>query len=85
MFEIIYSCTAIQFVLANEFFHLPKVQRESMLHSSGGSHASSAFVEIIFDNKDRRIPVRYTAINLMIKFLTSIFQLCPRMVVMKSD
>ena len=48
---------AIQFVLSYEFHHLPKAQRESMLHSSAGQRSASAYVEIVFNNEDRRIPV----------------------------
>jgi len=44
-------------VLAHQFQHLPQKKLAEMLHSSAGARVMSAFVEIIFDNKDRRLPV----------------------------
>lgn len=49
--------TAIQFVLSDEFSHLRPEQRLALLHEGTGPRVISAFVEIIFDNSDNRIPV----------------------------
>ena len=48
---------AIQFVLSDEFSHLREEQRQALLHEGTGPRVISAFVEIIFDNADNRIPV----------------------------
>lgn len=48
---------AIQFVLSDEFTHLRPEQRQALLHEGTGTRVLSAYVEIIFDNSDNRIPV----------------------------
>ncbi|KAL7632507.1 UNVERIFIED_CONTAM: hypothetical protein RMT77_017170 [Armadillidium vulgare] len=48
---------AIQFVLSDEFSHLRAEQRQALLHEGTGPRVISAFVEIIFDNADGRIPI----------------------------
>ncbi|VVC99705.1 unnamed protein product [Leptidea sinapis] len=48
---------AIQFVLSDEFSHLRPEQRLGLLHEGTGPRVISAFVEIIFDNSDNRIPI----------------------------
>ncbi|XP_050711295.1 structural maintenance of chromosomes protein 3-like isoform X4 [Eriocheir sinensis] len=48
---------AIQFVLSDEFNHLRAEQRQALLHEGTGPRVISAFVEIIFDNADGRIPI----------------------------
>lgn len=62
---------AIQFVLSDEFSHLRPEQRQALLHEGTGPRVVSAFVEIIFDNSDSRVPVSHD--NLV---LTSIFFVC---------
>lgn len=52
--------SAIQFVLSDEFNHLRAEQRQALLHEGTGPRVISAFVEIIFDNADGRIPVSDT-------------------------
>lgn len=47
---------AIQFVLSDEFAHLRQEQRMGVLHEGTGPRITSAKVEIVFDNSDRRIP-----------------------------
>lgn len=47
---------AIQFVLSNDFNSLNQEQRNNMLHEGTGTRASSAKVEIVFDNSFRRLP-----------------------------
>ncbi|XP_050090503.1 structural maintenance of chromosomes protein 3-like [Anopheles aquasalis] len=48
---------AIQFVLSDEFTHLRPEQRQALLHEGTGPRAMSAYVEIIFDNSDSRVPI----------------------------
>lgn len=48
---------AIQFVLSDEFTHLRPEQRQALLHEGTGARVMSAYVEIIFDNTDNRVPV----------------------------
>lgn len=51
--------TAIQFVLSDEYSHLRPEQRQGLLHEGTGPRVVSAYVEIIFDNSDARVPVRF--------------------------
>lgn len=51
------SFTAIQFVLSDEFTHLRPDARQQLLHEGTGDRVMSAYVEIIFDNTDNRVPV----------------------------
>ena len=46
-------------MLSDEFSHLREEQRQALLHEGTGPRVISAFVEIIFDNSDNRIPVSY--------------------------
>lgn len=48
---------AIQFVLSDEFAHLRPEQRQALLHEGTGPRSINAYVEIIFDNADSRVPV----------------------------
>nr|XP_036227960.1 structural maintenance of chromosomes protein 3 isoform X1 [Bactrocera oleae] len=48
---------AIQFVLSDEFTHLRPEQRQALLHEGTGARVISAYVEIIFDNSDNRVPI----------------------------
>lgn len=50
---------AIQFVLSDEYSHLRPDQRQSLLHEGTGPRVVSAYVEIIFDNSDARVPVSF--------------------------
>ncbi|VDD75697.1 unnamed protein product [Mesocestoides corti] len=47
---------AIQFVLSDEYSHLNNQERQNLLHEGTGPRVISAYVEIIFDNSDGRIP-----------------------------
>lgn len=49
--------SAIQFVLSDEYSHLRPEQRQGLLHEGTGPRVVSAYVEIIFDNADARVPV----------------------------
>eukprot|EP00249_Psilotum_nudum_P021227 c28024_g1_i1 orf=174-3791(+) len=48
---------AIRFVLSDLFHNLRAEDRQALLHEGAGHQVLSAFVEIIFDNSDNRIPV----------------------------
>lgn len=49
---------AIRFgLLTNRFANLRQEERQSLLHEGSGKHVMSAYVEIVFDNSDGRLPV----------------------------
>lgn len=50
--------SAIRFVLADQYTSLSREERQALLHDSSSSNSTtlSAFVELIFDNADRRFP-----------------------------
>ncbi|XP_020691246.1 structural maintenance of chromosomes protein 3 [Dendrobium catenatum] len=48
---------AIRFVLSDLFQNLRSEDRQALLHEGAGHQVMSAFVEIVFDNSDNRIPV----------------------------
>ncbi|XP_046424730.1 structural maintenance of chromosomes protein 3-like [Neodiprion fabricii] len=54
---------AIQFVLSDEYAHLGS-NAQSLLHESLGPRVISAYVEIIFDNSDRRLPIERNEVSL---------------------
>uniref|UniRef100_A0A8C8BS59 Structural maintenance of chromosomes protein 3 n=1 Tax=Oncorhynchus tshawytscha TaxID=74940 RepID=A0A8C8BS59_ONCTS len=54
----------IQFVLSDEFSHLRPEQRLALLHEGTGPRVISAFVEIIFDNSDNRLPIDKEEVSL---------------------
>ncbi|XP_068992609.1 structural maintenance of chromosomes protein 3-like [Neodiprion pinetum] len=54
---------AIQFVLSDEYAHLGS-NAQSLLHESLGPRVISAYVEIIFDNFDRRLPIERNEVSL---------------------
>lgn len=56
--------SAIQFVLSDEFTHLRPEQRQNLLHEGVGQRLGSAYVEIIFDNLDNRVPIDKEEISL---------------------
>ncbi|XP_030767643.1 structural maintenance of chromosomes protein 3-like [Sitophilus oryzae] len=55
---------AIQFVLSDEYSHLKPEQRQSLLHEGTGPRIVTAYVEIIFDNSDARVPIEHEEIYL---------------------
>ncbi|XP_045472286.1 structural maintenance of chromosomes protein 3 [Harmonia axyridis] len=55
---------AIQFVLSDEFSHLRPEQRQALLHEGTGARVLAAYVEIIFDNSDARVPIEHEEIYL---------------------
>ena len=48
---------AILFVISDRFGTLRNETRKSLLHEGAGSAVLTAFVEIVFDNSDKRMPV----------------------------
>ncbi|KAI5667157.1 hypothetical protein M9H77_17010 [Catharanthus roseus] len=48
---------AIRFVISDLFHNLRAEERIALLHEGTGHQVTSAFVEIVFDNSDNRIPV----------------------------
>ncbi|GJP45295.1 hypothetical protein CLOM_g4699 [Closterium sp. NIES-68] len=48
---------AIRFVLSDLFQSLRSEDRQALLHEGAGQQVVSAFVEIVFDNSDSRLPV----------------------------
>lgn len=55
-------------MLSDEFSHLRPEQRQALLHEGTGPRVMTAYVEILFDNSDGRIPVSraelpFSAIN----------------------
>ncbi|CAM6125245.1 unnamed protein product [Calypogeia fissa] len=48
---------AIRFVLSDLFHNLRAEDRQALLHEGAGHQVMSAFVEIVFDNSDNRMPV----------------------------
>lgn len=47
---------AIRFVLSDKYTQLSREDRQGLLHEGAGSAVMNAYVEIIFDNSDERIP-----------------------------
>ncbi|EFN59380.1 hypothetical protein CHLNCDRAFT_13527, partial [Chlorella variabilis] len=55
---------AIRFVLDDLFSSLSTEDRRALLHESVGHHVLSAYVEIVFDNSDNRLPVDKAEVRL---------------------
>jgi len=49
--------SAISFVLSEKFSKLRSEERQAFLHEGTGRPVISAFVEIVFDNSDNRLPI----------------------------
>uniref|UniRef100_A0A2I2ZJ82 Structural maintenance of chromosomes protein 3 n=1 Tax=Gorilla gorilla gorilla TaxID=9595 RepID=A0A2I2ZJ82_GORGO len=62
--KFVFVFPAIQFVLSDEFSHLRPEQRLALLHEGTGPRVISAFVEIIFDNSDNRLPIDKEEVSL---------------------
>ncbi|XP_050530372.1 structural maintenance of chromosomes protein 3-like isoform X2 [Daktulosphaira vitifoliae] len=58
------SGKTIQFVLSDEFSNLRPEQRQALLHEGMGPRVVTAYVEIIFDNADNRLPIERDEITL---------------------
>lgn len=59
---------AIQFVLSDDYSHLSAEERQQLLHEGTGQRTLSAFVEIVFDNSDNRLPVDEPLVTLRRQF-----------------
>ncbi|KAL4188470.1 hypothetical protein AMTRI_Chr08g160350 [Amborella trichopoda] len=55
---------AIRFVLSDLFHNLRTEDRHALLHEGAGHQVMSAFVEIVIDNSDNRIPVDKEEVHL---------------------
>ncbi|KAK2432041.1 Structural maintenance of chromosomes (SMC) family protein [Trifolium repens] len=55
---------AIRFVLSDLFQNLRSEDRQALLHEGTGHSVLSAFVEIVFDNSDNRIPIDKEEVHL---------------------
>lgn len=55
---------AIEFVLLDEYTQLNHEVRRALLHESNGETAVSAYVEIVFDNTDRTIPIEKDEVSI---------------------
>lgn len=51
-------------MLSDEFSHLRPEQRQALLHEGTGPRIVTAYVEIVFDNSDGRVPVEQEEIFL---------------------
>ena len=49
--------SAIEFVLTTQFSSLSQAQRCSLLHEGSGAKTVNAYVDITFDNSERRLPL----------------------------
>nr|CAH7720080.1 unnamed protein product [Callosobruchus chinensis] len=58
------SGKTIEFALSDEYARLRDKQRQVLLYEGDGARAVSAYVEIIFDNSDSRIPVEQDEVSL---------------------
>lgn len=65
----IFLFSAIQFVLSDEFSHLRPEQRQALLHEGTGLRVCMAYVEIIFDNHDNRLPVSINLFTFHARYL----------------
>ncbi|XP_020251884.1 structural maintenance of chromosomes protein 3-like [Asparagus officinalis] len=63
------SISAIRFVLSDLFHNLRNEDRQALLHEGAGHQVVSAFVEIVFDNSDNRIPVLSHCFSLMSRWI----------------
>ena len=55
---------AIRFVLSDVFGTLRAEERQRLLHEGAGHAVMSAYVEIVFDNADGRLPVEREEVRL---------------------
>lgn len=56
--------SAIRFVISDLFHNLRNEDKHAFLHEGAGHQVLSAFVEIVFDNSDNRIPVDKEEVHL---------------------
>lgn len=55
--------SAIRFVLSDTYTHMTREERQSLIHEGSGT-VMSAYVEIVFDNTDRRFPVQRDEVSI---------------------
>merc|ERR1712156_389464 len=49
--------SAFEFVLSDDYSHLSSEKRQALLHEGTGQRATTAYVEMVFDNSDGRLPI----------------------------
>lgn len=54
---------AIRFVLSDAYTHMTREERQGLIHEGLGT-VMSAYVEIVFDNSDRRFPIQKDTISI---------------------
>lgn len=54
---------AIRFVLSDAYTHMTREERQGLIHEGSGT-VMSAYVEIVFDNTDRRFPLQKDEISI---------------------
>lgn len=54
--------SAIRFVLSDAYTHMTREERQGLIHEGSGT-VMSAYVEVVFDNTDRRFPVAKDEFN----------------------
>lgn len=54
---------AIRFVLSDAYTHMTREERQGLIHEGSGT-VMSAYVEIVFDNTDRRFPINKDEISI---------------------
>ncbi|KAK6200380.1 RecF/RecN/SMC [Scheffersomyces amazonensis] len=54
---------AIRFVLSDAYTHMTREERQGLIHEGSGT-VMSAYVEIIFDNSDGRIPINKVEVSI---------------------
>ncbi|KAM7522852.1 hypothetical protein LguiA_012754 [Lonicera macranthoides] len=58
------NCVAIRFVISDLFQQLRTEDRHKLLHEGAGRQLLTAFVEIVFDNSEQRIPIAKEEVRL---------------------
>ncbi|KAF2107706.1 RecF/RecN/SMC [Lophiotrema nucula] len=48
---------AVRFVLGDDYTNMNREERQALLHEGSGSAVMSAYVEVCFDNTDKRFPI----------------------------
>ncbi|KAM9894249.1 hypothetical protein OXX69_011427, partial [Metschnikowia pulcherrima] len=55
--------SAIRFVLSDAYTHMTREERQGLIHEGSGT-VMSAYVEIAFDNSDRRFPIQKDEVSI---------------------
>ncbi|OBA24313.1 RecF/RecN/SMC protein [Metschnikowia bicuspidata var. bicuspidata NRRL YB-4993] len=55
--------SAIRFVLSDAYNHMTREERQGLIHEGSGT-VMSAYVEVVFDNSDRRFPIQKDEVSI---------------------